>query len=183
MQKASFRDILASFLEEESPIQAKDSADQGGKNLHLDPVQEVEHSLFLLNWQQKQRSHSTAGRSRQFVYPFVYQSASTPTRLKPTVAPHPAPPPTVEPTFSADTLTVSEALHLQTLVELGATELKASLSASGLKQAHRRLAKRFHPDRTTWDQGLSATHSAVAFRRLQSAYEGLRAALARLTSV
>ncbi|MBX3021856.1 MAG: J domain-containing protein [Bdellovibrionales bacterium] len=149
----TFRDILSEFLEEETPVE---------------PVQQLfsprETSFF---WQgPRPTTHATKGS-----YP---SPARITTPLAAPVEPQAAP---VEHLIPLADLAESDRKQAQVLLALGASELNDGVSEKRLKKAHRRLAKRLHPDMQQKESAPIRERHKNLFMNLQTAYESLLEAL------
>lgn len=89
----------------------------------------------------------------------------------------PVPRPALEPRWKLTDLSPSEQQQVAKLIQLGAAELSMEISLTALKTAHRRLAKRFHPDTAS-----QKAKSQENFLALQSIYEGLSKSLKKKSS-
>lgn len=146
MKDASFRDILREFLEENEPESRSET-----------PVIPSEPA-FEFHWQ---------APSSLFRPQSTYVKTPTP-ESKPII---PLKVERPEPTYPVTKLSPAARQALSTLAELGADEFKSceTISEKSVKKAHRRLAKRLHPDLS----GTDAPARRNEFLRLQSAYEVL----------
>lgn len=149
MEKSSFRDILLSHLRDEATSQDRFEPAQGS----VDPE-------WSFTWSPA-NPHRVA---RPSAYPrptpviaIARKAKAVPSRPQ-------------SPKIPVARLSETERRAVETLVRLGAIELNGGLNLEMLKKAHRRLAKRLHPD-------AGAHAPAGAFLELQRAYETLRRAL------
>ena len=187
MNKASFRDILAEFLDESDTNTPSETSTMGtGKSVSPEPTP-------LLYWvnpdlRSKKKNGYPPPPNRKFsvVQADESQGATNPT-TPPKAATAPmiaAPPKTAVPPKPAEKVYALKELAdldqdaVETLLRLGAVELKLEISMSRVKKAHRRLAKALHPDRIM--RTLSANEKMKRqeqFLMLQAAYEFLSRSL------
>ena len=161
MENRSFRDILAQFLEEKTEVSPRKSAS---------PAPETP----LFHWENPELKP----RHPKNPYP------KAPARPKPMPEVKAAPP---EPKWRISELNAVEQQQIRNLVQMGATEINGEISLSVLKKAHRRLAKRFHPDMQANEMKRAGnlppeTSSQGKFLALQSIYEVLSESLSERAS-
>ncbi len=173
----SFRDILSEFLKEEEsttpPSPSENSYSEGANTWAFDiHLNQTVFSRFGLNRYPRPRpleeikskvnSSKEAGKLHN-------------TRKEKT----PSAPEVVIPLnqFDARTRTLVE-----TLIALGASELREGLSKQRIKRAYRRLAKRYHPDRLVGATPAERKEASAKFVRLQKAYEVVSEAVAKKTA-
>ena len=149
MENRSFRDILHKFLEEDAELTSEDSSRETYFSAEFAPFFDWKAPEFRA----KPRHGYATPPSRK---------VSPPTEEKP------ARPVESERILSLNELKGADQLHARAFIHLGAEELAKGISLSRVKKAHRRLAKRLHPD---------AGGKRELFQLLQSAYEALSRSL------
>ena len=170
MDNSSFRDILARFLEENSPNSPLESNET--KTFRPEPTP-------LLQWEnpnlkQIPRDFRSTG------YPTPPPRKILPQIEAKSVRQADKPKP-IEKLFELNQLKPLDQDAVHTLRSLGAIELNGPLSLARLKKAHRRLAKALHPDRIPAHlSNLENSRRREQFLMLQAAYETLSRALKAL---
>lgn len=159
----TFRAILSEFLEEKSVSEP------------VFPSETAPELAFL--WQsplaKSAPKSAYASAARQAAASFVKTDVEAEARPA-----QPEPPP--EKLIPAACLSAADREMTQILIQLGAEELKDGLSERRLKKAHRRLAKRLHPDALPSNAAPSQRdRSQQMFLKLQSAYERLKRSLSQ----
>lgn len=86
-----------------------------------------------------------------------------------------------EPVFTLRELKSKHREQAEVLIQLGATELKEGVSMKKLKRAHRRLARKFHPDAAAKTMQGLANHEN--FLKVQAAFKALERALPEYQSL
>ncbi len=171
MEKGEFHSLLRQMLAEKITPQGQKRPTEGNSEVH-------DHLAANLNfyWQAPE-TLNFSGRGLQ-----KYPRTQRPTRPKQKVnnstltEVHKLKPMNKESQcISLSRLEPRENSAAQTLLRLGASELKDGVSLFLLKKAHRRLAKQLHPDAGT-------KSLADQFIELQGAYEILRRALPKYMS-
>lgn len=162
MENSSFRDILSQFLEEKSEKSPS-------QPLPFEPSKEFfAYNEPLLAWQSPDLKQARKGG-----YP------PTPARKNPPREAKIAAKTTViENIFELTELRSIDQALVGTMIHLGAFDLKNGISLLRVKKAHRRLAKRLHPDRL--ENGLTNREKEQRqemFLTLQTAYEALSRSL------
>jgi hypothetical protein len=149
MENQSFRDILAGFLEEKEAIAPlkKPSATPETPSFHWE---NLELNAF----------------KPKAAYPKPERKTVPLPKAKPAVQ---------EPKWAVSELNPNDQRQIKKLVQMGATEINGEISLSILKKAHRRLAKKLHPD-------TGNEKSQEGFLALQSIYECLSERLSDLVA-
>jgi hypothetical protein len=156
-----FRDILKRFLEEKSPL--SEEAPRGSS-----PSPSEIPSEFSFHWRPDPSRPSPAKLDQTARYP------KSPPRTAAPMSEAAKPAPLKESIFALEQLESDVRRAADNLIRLGASELNEGLSRRRLRQAHRRLAKRWHPDRLSPAASLGERESArLKFMEMQIAYESL----------
>ena len=163
MEKSSFREILARFLEEKADISPREATKSVPHNVHLGDFSTPFH------WQAPELKSA----KKNGYPPPPPRKVDAFRGEKPTAK-------AVEQLIATAKLETIDQACVQRLVRMGAHELTNRISLIRLKKAHRRLAKVFHPDHL--DKGLSPSEREnlqARFLALQAAYEQLSRSLPR----
>lgn len=181
MASESFRDILAGFLEENEAISPRETAEKASFQAQ-NPSEntQISYENPYFSWEKPAFSNEKAARKAAYGRPAQAAEHAKPavSVMKVETAPPPAAAQYVEPSWTVEQLSATERTQIQGLVQLGARELAdGRICLSRVKKAHRRLAKRLHPDMAP-----ATRADAGAFLRLQSIYEGLSKSLAKRAS-
>lgn len=166
MENQSFRDILAQFLEENDPIPPLESTQKTETRAASAP----ETPFF-----QWENSSVFAGKAKSAYAQTKVNKPEVKGELTAVTAVKPAAPLKPEPKWNVSELNLNDQRRIKILVQMGANEINGEISMTILKKAHRRLAKKLHPD-------TSNEKSQDKFLALQSIYEDLSESLSAKAS-
>ena len=183
MSNQSFRDILAGFLEEKTPISAPETARKVEN--HADFPSETPH----FHWSATgSMADAVAAESSQAYVSKAKTAYARPPSVSSALgkkAPPVPPQVEVQPELAwvLAELNNADQSKVKILVQMGANEINGTISESRLKKAYRRLARSLHPDAIpTAASAAKKKKSQEDFLALQSIYEQLSESLKERSS-